>query len=46
MEFHHVVPHEGDVDGEVEKSEDNPASADPPIWSEVIYHCFYSIVLL
>lgn len=32
MEFHHIVPHDGDVDGD----EDNPASSDPPIWSEVM----------
>nr|AVH87204.1 sucrose-phosphate synthase 2 [Litchi chinensis] len=36
MEFHHIVPHDGDMDGEVEKNEDNPASPDPPIWSEIM----------
>lgn len=36
MEFHHIVLHDGDVDGEVERNEDNPASPDPPIWSEVV----------
>lgn len=36
MEFHHIVPHDGDVDGDVERNEDNPASPDPPIWSEVM----------
>lgn len=36
MEFHHIVPHNGDVDGEVERDEGSPASPDPPIWSEVI----------
>ncbi|PON71335.1 Sucrose phosphate synthase [Parasponia andersonii] len=36
MEFHHIVPHEGDVDGEVERNEDSPASPDPPIWSEIM----------
>ncbi|XP_044472463.1 probable sucrose-phosphate synthase 1 [Mangifera indica] len=36
MEFHHIVPHDGDVDGEMEKNEDNPASPDPPIWSEIM----------
>lgn len=36
MEFHHIVPHDRDVDGEVERDEDSPASPDPPIWSEVI----------
>ncbi|KAJ0030155.1 hypothetical protein Pint_12435 [Pistacia integerrima] len=36
MEFHHIIPHDGDVDGEMEKNEDNPASPDPPIWSEIM----------
>ncbi|KAL5783087.1 hypothetical protein ACOSP7_008116 [Xanthoceras sorbifolium] len=36
MEFHHIVPHDGDMDGEVEKNEDNPASPDPPIWPEIM----------
>ncbi|KAJ4707858.1 Sucrose phosphate synthase [Melia azedarach] len=36
MEFHHIVPHDGEMDGEVEKDEDNPASPDPPIWSEIM----------
>jgi sucrose-phosphate synthase len=36
MEFHHIVPHDGDTDGDVERNEDNPASTDPPIWSEVM----------
>lgn len=36
MEFHHIVPHDGDIDGETEGSnEDHPASPDPPIWAEV-----------
>lgn len=33
MEFHHIVPHEGDMDGE-EGSEDGK-TPDPPIWTEV-----------
>ncbi|XP_021887005.1 probable sucrose-phosphate synthase 1 [Carica papaya] len=36
MEFHHIVPHDADMDGEVERDEDNPASPDPPIWSEIM----------
>ncbi|XP_010241591.1 PREDICTED: probable sucrose-phosphate synthase 1 [Nelumbo nucifera] len=36
MEFHHIVPHDGDMDGEVEGNEDSPASPDPPIWSEIM----------
>ncbi|XP_062099348.1 probable sucrose-phosphate synthase 1 [Humulus lupulus] len=36
MEFHHIAPQEGDVDGELERNEDNAASPDPPIWSEIM----------
>ncbi|KAL5559766.1 hypothetical protein UlMin_035977 [Ulmus minor] len=36
MEFHHIIPHDGDMEGEVEKNEDHPASPDPPIWSEIM----------
>ncbi|KAF2310587.1 hypothetical protein GH714_015017 [Hevea brasiliensis] len=36
MEFHHIVPQEGDMDGEVEGNEDHPTSPDPPIWSEIM----------
>ncbi|CAH2057253.1 unnamed protein product [Thlaspi arvense] len=36
MEFHHIVPHEGDMDGETEGSEDQPTSPDPPIWFETL----------
>ncbi|KAF5196703.1 Sucrose phosphate synthase [Thalictrum thalictroides] len=36
MEFHHIVPHDGDIDGETDGNEDNPASPDPPIWSEIM----------
>lgn len=35
MEFHHIVPHDGDMD-EVDRNEDNPSSPDLPIWSEVV----------
>ncbi|KAJ4831037.1 putative protein serine/threonine kinase [Turnera subulata] len=36
MEFHHIVPHDGDMDGEAEGNEDHPTSPDPPIWSEIM----------
>lgn len=36
MEFHHIVPHDGDMDGETEGNEDHPRTPDPVIWSEVI----------
>ncbi|KAK8292349.1 hypothetical protein V6Z12_D06G117300 [Gossypium hirsutum] len=35
MEFHHIVPHEGDMDGDAERNEEDP-TPDPPIWSEVM----------
>lgn len=35
MEFNHIVPHDGDMDGETEGGEDHQASPDPPIWTEV-----------
>ncbi|CAO2841139.1 unnamed protein product [Amaranthus hypochondriacus] len=36
MEFHHIVPHEGDMDGEIEENEEHPTSPDPPIWAEIM----------
>ncbi|XP_052176230.1 probable sucrose-phosphate synthase 1 [Diospyros lotus] len=36
MEFHHIVPHDADMDGEAEENEDNLATLDPPIWSEIM----------
>ncbi|TYJ02493.1 hypothetical protein E1A91_A13G233500v1 [Gossypium mustelinum] len=36
MEFHHIVPQDGDMDGEVEGNEEHPSSPDPPIWSEIM----------
>ncbi|KAK2986214.1 hypothetical protein RJ640_010048, partial [Escallonia rubra] len=36
MEFHHIVPLDGDIDGEAEGNEDHPASPDPPIWAEIM----------
>ncbi|XP_057510937.1 probable sucrose-phosphate synthase 1 isoform X1 [Actinidia eriantha] len=36
MEFHHIVPHDSDMDRETEGNEDNPATPDPPIWSEIM----------
>ncbi|KAJ7958793.1 Sucrose phosphate synthase [Quillaja saponaria] len=35
MEFHHIVPHDANMDGDAERHEDNPAP-DPPIWSEIM----------
>nr|AAL34531.1 sucrose-phosphate synthase [Ipomoea batatas] len=35
MEFHHIVPHEGDMDFETEGSEDGKAP-DPHIWTEIM----------
>ena len=35
MEFHHIVPQDGDVDGETEGNDEHPASPIPTIWSEV-----------
>ncbi|GAB4854604.1 putative protein serine/threonine kinase [Ancistrocladus abbreviatus] len=36
MEFHHIVPHDGDMDAELEGHEDHNATTDPPIWSEIM----------
>lgn len=35
MEFHHIVPQDGDLEGETEGNEEHPTSPDPHIWSEV-----------
>uniref|UniRef100_A0A803LH47 Sucrose-phosphate synthase n=1 Tax=Chenopodium quinoa TaxID=63459 RepID=A0A803LH47_CHEQI len=35
MEFHHIVPHEVDLDGEAEEIEEHPTSP-PPIWTEIM----------
>lgn len=35
MEFHHIVPHEGDIDFETDGAEDGKAP-DPPIWTEIM----------
>ncbi|KAK2992465.1 hypothetical protein RJ640_011604 [Escallonia rubra] len=39
MEFHHIVPLDGDMDGEAEGNEDTPATSSPdlPIWSEIMH---------
>ncbi|XVF34579.1 hypothetical protein REPUB_Repub18cG0070700 [Reevesia pubescens] len=37
MEFHHIVPQDGDMDGEIEGNEEHPSSPDPPIWSEIMH---------
>ncbi|KAJ0029898.1 hypothetical protein Pint_13803 [Pistacia integerrima] len=36
MEFHHIVPQDGDMDGETEGNEDHPTSPDPSIWTEIM----------
>lgn len=36
MEFHHIIPHDGDMDGETEGNEDHPRTPDPVIWSEIM----------
>ncbi|GMY35796.1 probable sucrose-phosphate synthase 1 [Fagus crenata] len=36
MEFHHIVPQDGDVDGETEGNDEHPASPIPTIWSEIM----------
>lgn len=36
MEFHHIIPHDGDIDTETEANEDGKSS-DPPVWTEVRY---------
>ncbi|KAK9043980.1 hypothetical protein V6N11_072303 [Hibiscus sabdariffa] len=36
MEFHNITPHDGDMNGDVERNEENPTSPDPPIWSEIM----------
>ncbi|KAM7511573.1 hypothetical protein LguiB_010448 [Lonicera macranthoides] len=36
MEFHHIVPQDGDMEGETEGNEDHPTSPDPPIWTEIM----------
>ncbi|KAG6431555.1 hypothetical protein SASPL_109634 [Salvia splendens] len=35
MEFHHIEPHDGDMDTETEANEDGKAP-DPPIWTEIM----------
>ena len=47
MEFHHIVPLDGDMDGETDTSEDHhPTPADPPIWTEVLFILFTSTVVV
>lgn len=36
MEFHHIVPQDGDIETEPEGILDHPAPQDPPIWSEIM----------
>ncbi|KAA8521588.1 hypothetical protein F0562_012261 [Nyssa sinensis] len=37
MEFHHIVPRDGDTDWEMEGREDNPETPDLPILSEIMH---------
>ncbi|CAI9285748.1 unnamed protein product [Lactuca saligna] len=36
MEFNHIIPHDGDMDADMETTEDRQASPDPPIWTEIM----------
>jgi sucrose-phosphate synthase len=36
MEFHHIVPQDGDIETEPEGLLDHPAPQDPAIWSEIM----------
>lgn len=45
MEFNHIIPHDGDMDGETEGNEDRQASPDPPIWTEVRLILFFLIIV-
>ncbi|KAL8152638.1 hypothetical protein V2J09_010398, partial [Rumex salicifolius] len=36
MEFNHIVPQEGDMDGETEGNDEHPKSPDQPIWGEIM----------
>ncbi|KAI4335666.1 hypothetical protein L6164_014294 [Bauhinia variegata] len=36
MEFHHIVPLDGDIEGELDGNLYHPAPQDPPIWSEIM----------
>ena len=44
MEFHHIIPQDGDMDGEIEGNEDHPTSPDPPIWAEVLIFSYSQYV--
>lgn len=46
MEFHHIVPHDGDIDGEIEGNDDHPTSPDPPIWAEVLIFPYSQYILI
>lgn len=36
MEFHHIVPHDADLDSEIDGHKDSNANPDPSIWSEIM----------
>lgn len=35
MEFHQIIPHDGDIDADMEGNDDHSGTQDPPIWGEV-----------
>ena len=43
MEFHHIIPQDGDMDGEMEGNDDHP-TPDPPIWAEVLIFSYSQYV--
>ncbi|KAK9699926.1 hypothetical protein RND81_08G204600 [Saponaria officinalis] len=36
MEFHHIIPHDADIDAELDGHKDDNANSDPVIWSEIM----------
>ncbi|KAL8162014.1 hypothetical protein V2J09_013503 [Rumex salicifolius] len=36
MEFHHIIPHDADLDADTEGQEENTTTPDPPIFSEIM----------
>ena len=35
MEFHHIAPHDADMEADFDGHKDGNANPDPPMWSEV-----------
>ncbi|MFS7938958.1 putative sucrose-phosphate synthase [Helianthus anomalus] len=46
MEFNHIVPHDGDMDGQTEGGEEHRPSPDPPIWAEFCNFLLFIIIYL